>query len=150
MISFWGVRWTSLIADREGEIEQEKLRSIVAIILGCAGGVAVYWAMTARYVPRTEIVMIGVAALVAPLTGAKVADTLASWRLGKDASARLKDLKVVGEETRDVGVENHKLLDSHREELDRVNQELQRVNQVMRNALTAAGLPQPPQSEASP
>lgn len=80
------IRWASIIADEAGEIQQEKLRSLVSIGLAIAGGVALYLAMMARVTPDTNIVLIGVGALVAPLTGGKIADVVTNWRMTKVAT----------------------------------------------------------------
>lgn len=80
------IRWGSIIADERGEIQQEKLRSLVAIALALAGGFALYLAMMARVTPSTEIVGIGVTALILPLTGGKIADVITTWRMTKVAT----------------------------------------------------------------
>ena len=72
------VRWGSLIANPDGEIDQAKLKSLTAILLAWIGGLVLCAVMTGILQSPTDIVLIGVGALVLPLTGGKVADALAS------------------------------------------------------------------------
>ncbi len=72
------IRWGSLIASPEGEIDLGKLRGLTAILLALAGGVAVIAVMSGLLKAPTDIVMIGVGALVLPLTGGKIAEGIAS------------------------------------------------------------------------
>lgn len=76
------IRWGSFIADAAGEIDYGKLRSLTAILLAWMGGVVLCAVMTGFLKVPTDIVMIGVGALVLPLTGGKVADAIASRRTG--------------------------------------------------------------------
>jgi hypothetical protein len=72
-----GIRWGSLIADANGEIEQAKLKSLAAIGLASGGGLVTIAVMTGLLNPPTDLVMIGVASLVLPLTGGKIGDAVA-------------------------------------------------------------------------
>ena len=76
------VRWGSLIATPDGEIDQARLRSLTAIALAWMGGVVLCAVMTGFLKVPTDIVMIGVASLVLPLTGGKVADAITQRRTG--------------------------------------------------------------------
>jgi hypothetical protein len=72
------IRWGSLIASLDGEIDQLKLRSLTAIALAWIGGLVLCGVMAGLLRPPTDIVMIGVGALVLPLTGGKIADAIAN------------------------------------------------------------------------
>jgi hypothetical protein len=70
------IRWGSLIADMAGEIDYARLRSLTAIGLAWSAGLILCAVMTGFLKAQTDIVMIGVGALVLPLTGGKVADAI--------------------------------------------------------------------------
>ena len=76
----WGrtvtIRWSSLIASPEGEIDLAKLRGLTAILLAWAAGLVLCAVMTGLLKAPTDIVAIGVGALVLPLTGGKIADAV--------------------------------------------------------------------------
>jgi hypothetical protein len=72
------IRWSSLIATLDGEIDQSKLKSLTAIALAWIGGLVLSAVMTGILKVPTDIVMIGVGALVLPLTGGKIAEGIAN------------------------------------------------------------------------
>ena len=73
-------RWGSLIAGLDGEIQSEKLRTLAAILLALAGGTVLVAAMTGAIQPPTDVLLIGVSALVLPLTGGKIMDGVVKLR----------------------------------------------------------------------
>jgi hypothetical protein len=75
------IRWGTLIATTDGEIDQSKLKSLTAIALAWIGGLVLCAVMTGILKAPTDIVMIGVGALVLPLTGGKIAEGIGK-RLG--------------------------------------------------------------------
>jgi hypothetical protein len=77
------VRWASLIADATGEIDYARLRSLTAIGLAWIAGLILCAVMTGLLKAQTDLVMIGVGALVLPLTGGKVTDALAAMATRK-------------------------------------------------------------------
>lgn len=79
-------RWGSLVAGLDGEIQSEKLRTLAAILLAVSGGAVLVAAMTGLIHPPTDILLIGVSALVLPLTGGKVMDGIAKMRGDKSES----------------------------------------------------------------
>lgn len=72
------VRWSSLIATPDGEIDQSKLKSLTAIALAWIGGLVLCAVMTGILKAPTDIVTIGVGSLVLPLTGGKIAEGIAN------------------------------------------------------------------------
>jgi hypothetical protein len=78
----FGIRWGSLIATPDGEIDYTRLRSLTAIVLAWIGGLVLCAVMTGLLSAATDIVMIGVGALVLPLTGGKIGDALLARRTG--------------------------------------------------------------------
>jgi hypothetical protein len=72
------IRWGSLVASPEGEIDYIRARGLVSILLALAGGLAVIAGLSGLLNAPTDIVMIGVGALVLPLTGGKIAEGIAS------------------------------------------------------------------------
>jgi hypothetical protein len=74
------VRWGSLIAATDGEVDYARLRSLTAIVLAWIGGLVLCAVMTGVLKAPTDIVMIGVAALVLPLTGGKIGDAIMGRR----------------------------------------------------------------------
>ena len=74
------IRWGSLIASPEGEVDYGKLRSLTAILLAWIGGLVLCAVMTGLLKAPTDIVLIGVSGLVLPLTGGKIGEALASRR----------------------------------------------------------------------
>jgi hypothetical protein len=76
------IRWGSLLATPDGEIDYARLRSLTAILLAWIGGLVLCAVMTGILTVATDIVMIGVGALVLPLTGGKVADAIVGRRTG--------------------------------------------------------------------
>jgi hypothetical protein len=81
-VTTFGIRWGSLIADPAGEIDYTRLRSLTAIILAWIGGLVLCAVMTGLLNAATDVVMIGVAALVLPLTGGKIGDAIIARRTG--------------------------------------------------------------------
>lgn len=79
------IRWSSLIASPDGEIDQAKLRSLTAIVLAWLGGLVLGAVMADLINPPTDVVMIGVGALVLPLTGGKIASAI-SARVSKSGA----------------------------------------------------------------
>lgn len=74
------IRWASLLADDQGIIDYVRVRSLAGVGLAIIAGVAAVWVVfMAREVNET-LVGIMVAALVAPLTGGKIADAVAQRR----------------------------------------------------------------------
>jgi hypothetical protein len=81
-VTTFGIRWGSLIASPDGEIDQAKLKSLTAMALAWIGGLVLSAVMTGLLQAPTDIVMIGVGALVLPLTGGKVAEAIVAKRTG--------------------------------------------------------------------
>jgi hypothetical protein len=81
-VTLLGIRWGSLIADPAGEIDYARLRSLTAIALAWIGGLVLCAVMTGLLSVSTDLVMIGVGALVLPLTGGKIGDALLARRTG--------------------------------------------------------------------
>lgn len=84
------LRWGSLIATPDGEIDYARVRSLVAILLAIAGGVALVLVMAGVLRPGTEVVMIGVGALVLPLTGGKIGDAVTAMVERKTVAVEVK------------------------------------------------------------
>jgi hypothetical protein len=76
------IRWGSLLATPDGEVAYDKLRSLTAIVLAWIGGLVLCAVMTGLVQAPTDIVMIGVGALVLPLTGGKIGDAIIAKRTG--------------------------------------------------------------------
>lgn len=70
------LRWGSFISTPDGEIDYARIRSLVAVLLALAGGGILCGVMAGILKPASDVVMIGVGALVLPLTGGKVADAI--------------------------------------------------------------------------
>ncbi len=81
------VRWASVLATPDGEIQYDKLRSLASILLALFGGGVLVAAMTGLIHPATEVLLVGVPALVLPLTGGRLADSVASFRLRSASQA---------------------------------------------------------------
>jgi hypothetical protein len=81
------IRWGSLIADPTGEIDYSKVRSFTSVALAWCAGIILCAVMTGLLMVQTDLVMIGVGALVLPLTGGKVTDALAAMATRKAEKA---------------------------------------------------------------
>ena len=84
------LRWASLIADPDGEIQNDKLRNLAGIVLGVLGGLLAIglaaWSATGHTVEDTTLVGWVITALVAPVTVGKTLDGLANLRAAKNAA----------------------------------------------------------------
>jgi hypothetical protein len=76
------IRWGSLLATPDGEIDYARLRSLTSIVLAWAGGGVLCAVMTGLLQAPTDIVVIGVGSLVLPLTGGKIGDAIIAKRTG--------------------------------------------------------------------
>lgn len=75
------IRWGTLITDTQGVIDHVKLRSLAAIMLAVAGGIAAVWVVFIVREVSQPLYYGMIVALVLPLTGAKVADVLSGRSL---------------------------------------------------------------------
>jgi ABC-type lipoprotein release transport system permease subunit len=90
-----GIVWSSIIADEQGIIDYVRVRSLISVMLALLAGVAVTVLLVVVVVSKevtrdipTDTLAIIVAALIAPLTGGKIADILAG-RSEKAATAKV-------------------------------------------------------------
>lgn len=80
------IRWGSLVASSTGEIDYARVRSLVGVLLAIVGGVATVWVVFLVNRQVNEVLVgIMVAACVAPITGGKIADGIAT----RAASAKI-------------------------------------------------------------
>ncbi len=77
------IRWSSLITTPDGEVDYARLGKLTAIVLAWIGGLVLCAVMTGILAAPTDIIVIGVGALVLPLTGGKISDALAMMALRK-------------------------------------------------------------------
>jgi len=82
------IRWSTLIANEQGDIDYYRVGKLVSVLLAFAGGVMAVWVVfLVRNVDNT-LVSIAVAALVLPLTGGTIAGAITAFS-GKRASAAI-------------------------------------------------------------
>lgn len=74
------LRVGSLIARPDGEIDYGRVRSLASVILALSAGLVACLVMAGTMTPDTDVFLIGVSAMVAPLTGGKIMDAVAAMR----------------------------------------------------------------------
>jgi len=82
------VRWQTLIADENGTIDYVRVRQLVSVILGIAGGCLMIAAaaveiLKLQAVPSGNIALIG-GGLVLPITGGQIAGAIVAKRTLKE------------------------------------------------------------------
>lgn len=70
------IRWSTLIADEQGVIDYQRVRSLASVFLALVGGVCAVWVIFIVRELKHELVYAMIGALVLPLTGGKISDAL--------------------------------------------------------------------------
>lgn len=81
------IQWSSLVCDDAGRFDYSRVRSLASVLLAVLAGLVVVAAAVIELGLRQEVphtaLLIAIGALVAPLTGGKIGDALASRFSGK-------------------------------------------------------------------
>jgi hypothetical protein len=89
------VKWETLITDGKGRVSLHRLRKFLSLLFGCIGAVAIVTGMFVEIVisvsgsqadMKTQVMLIGGAILVGPMTGGAIGDAI----YARSASARIK------------------------------------------------------------
>lgn len=70
------IRWASLLADDQGDIDYVRVRSLVSIFLAIGAGIMAVWVVFIAREINSTLVGIAVGALVVPITGGKIGDAI--------------------------------------------------------------------------
>lgn len=98
------IQWRTLITDKDGIIEYERVRALAAVCLASLAGVATVWVvfLVNRNV-NEALVGIMVGACVAPLTGGRIADAVQNSK-NKRETAEVVAGNTPGRRASDAGV----------------------------------------------